>query len=379
MRVKLWARNELYDTGVRAGTPTKVDIGKANYANGFVPGKLGAQTLNALLHDISLPAKRSADMWCSSLRNNILEGDSLTGTGLAVVYASDALLDLAAVGDKTKSISDLGHVHTSGSITSHTVGGLARNNTTGRTMAAMKSGTNKAYFSDNDMATWTAATVSPAWNPTQVWSLSASNHWFVNDPGGTARISYTQNNGANWTTYSTNGATNRGTFGVASTGAMLACDGSAVESANYLTPGTWTVQQSVPAGNSTSAWLEGLDLGSGLGLGILVARYGNEIRAYTDPTGTWDLRGVLPIPAEITDTITDVKVYSARPQNTLFLVATTASLLYVWRSDDLGRSWHDQYIKLPTTAEFAASNGRLWVRVVTSHFYSSIPGLTVTV
>ncbi len=363
---RIWSSDTNYTNGSAAGTPTKADPGAALSAEGFVPGRAGAQHLNYQLNDLSLAGQGTTRL--AALRMRLVSPTSFadTGAGIAAISSTTPgriIVLKGGASDVHALYSDENaSIGTVASITS-VVAAVARN---GSRLVACGTGGNLCCFSTNEGATWSAGSVLPAtafdilYNPVHSRFMAASSSGVSQDVDGAST----------WATVATGlAATVGGIARVGGTVVVCGQDGGADVDFAVSTDGgvSWSVAGgTVPDANDNSGWVTS-DGNQFIYFGEAVG--GDELHCCTSADGlTWSQVATL-IPA--------VNVPS-RPR---IRCCPDTGVLYAWYdqidsfaviwSTDGGVTWSSPlYVADRSSNTFAVANGRL-ISSVAGRLYAS--------
>jgi hypothetical protein len=205
---RILATDTNYSTGPAAGTASKTDPGVAIAAEGFVPGRAGAQHMNFVLNDIGtiqdrlvLEARRNLAIRACKLRETATNAYADTGANLGAIALNSLgnILVLKGGANDSKSIWDDETLTTLGSIVSVTsaVKGIAKNGS-GR-LVAIGTGGNRCAFSADSGVTWTAGTALPADGNAIIYK-TIGNRFMVTSSSG---VSQDVDGASTWATVAT--------------------------------------------------------------------------------------------------------------------------------------------------------------------------------
>jgi hypothetical protein len=161
-----WASSELYTGGSAIGTDTKEDPGVAISAEGFVPGRAGAQHVNYVLNQLTKTPKRQLGIANLRLREMRLSGTTIddTGNSMAAWHGSHpnarGLNTLALKCNSTGILKtyDCDYHSLAGTLVSITslVTDVADDRQSSPRIVAVGTGGNNNCFSVDQGQTWTA-------------------------------------------------------------------------------------------------------------------------------------------------------------------------------------------------------------------------------
>lgn len=170
---RIWSSDTNYTNGPAVGTPTKVDPGATLAAEGFVPGRAGAQHLNHELNELSMILNRTVNLQKGvvlSLQELIPAGSRSLGSQVFVVPAAGAGFRFIIVAGDTNGVWEWHpseqRIEIQGSAEID-IKGVDVDPNTGRIVAVADSA-NPVLYSDNEGATWTNVAAADAFGGGQV-------------------------------------------------------------------------------------------------------------------------------------------------------------------------------------------------------------------
>ncbi len=382
---RLWASDTNYTNGSAAGTPTKTDPGAALSAEGFVPGRAGAQHLNYNLNKMSFAARQLLARAALQLvpADNTLTSEAALAAASVGASVAGSVLVLKSGASNVKQ-----HTHTRGistavgtvaSITSLVTDIAVEDiSATSHRLMAIGTGGNRAAFSTDNGATWAAAGANLGFTPRFCTFMALSgDKWFVPHPTSTT-ISVSADDGGTWNARASNGLAlcNGGVAPVS--GAIVVCgETGAAPNDPAFTASSDGVTFAMTSGTVADPTTYD-DAGTMVGFNNQLVHVGRRnagatMRVSLSSDGsTWTTAKDISPPANTTF-VSKPRVLACRNTGLYVIVAPNSVFgANLYASFDGGETWTEDNILgyATNTAAYALAGGVLWMTSTTLMFAS---------
>lgn len=374
-QIRIWAENEVYGSGHGSftGLANKADPGATIAADGIVPGEeFRADHLNHQLHEHSLAAIQARN---AALRTyELVQGQTFTSPfqGIGAAYIDHLGLTGFCAGGEFYLVGDSPFATNPGNSNVDSLCNVLMYDEVTQRLVMIGTGTDNSAYSDNDGATWTTSTTeTSAGCHVGLWLAEDVFMGMPAESIATGVMLLSTDGGDNWAPLTAIDATDdvgRGLCRCGLTNNAVLIYGlshtiyTADETDTYT---AWTNRGSIPDVGSlvTKGWVAS----SADGTAYLIAEYGDGIRLYSlaTPSSAW--QAVSTIDTSTLPTINDMQLYIDQQEGLMHVFlshgATRAS---IYSSTDGGLSWSGPGALLGTADEPAlcfATAGRLYYRL----------------
>lgn len=359
MLPRAFASDDLFTSGSAASTETKTDPGAALSAQGFIPGRTGAQHHNWLFHSLTVAARRQLALTLCKPRRLGITCDQAGGIGVCSLgQGLPAIVGNGHSGGVPKAFE--GDVTLGGVVASLSIVNGAAYNPAGRIVLVGGGGNRCCYSTDNGV-NWIAGgdvggtTTDVIWNP--VYSRFQASY-----PG---HLRYSTD-ATSWTDVAVTGHLNRGIARLPNGDTFVVTAENPVVLKRSLNGGTsWVAAAAVP--NATQILANrGTITGTGrdnVYHAAITDLLDGLVQISSTADGvTWSVKASLPLVGSY-DFVSTAIIKQCPDTGVLFLlVGQGAGTLLIYASLDQGATWTEPLQQASTTFEcMDVAHGRLFL------------------